>query len=75
MPEKKFQAACLRCGQCVRACHENLLRNNRKEDADIDGLAEVNPNASVELEPVLRLAESGSDIPTGTPYLVPRISP
>ncbi|MCW5213093.1 ferredoxin-type protein NapG, partial [Desulfobulbus sp. TB] len=73
--EKKFQAACLRCGQCVRACHENLLRNNKKEEVDINGPAEINPNASVELEPVLRLAESGSDIPMGTPYFIPRISP
>ena len=75
LPEKKFQAACLRCGQCVRACHENLLRNNRKEEIDVDGPVEVNPNASVALAPVLRLATSGSDIPVGTPYFISRISP
>ncbi|WP_446009622.1 ferredoxin-type protein NapG [Candidatus Electrothrix sp.] len=75
LPEKKFQAACLRCGQCVRACHANLLRNNDMPEMSTEGPAEVNPNASVELEPVLRLAESGNDIPTGTPYFIPRISP
>lgn len=75
LPEKKFQAACLRCGQCVRACHENFLRNNKKEEVDINGPAEINPNSSVELESVLRLAEPGSDIPTGTPYFIPRVSP
>ncbi len=75
LPEKKFQAACLRCGQCVRACHANLLRNNKKEEVDVDGPAEVDPNASVKLEPVLRLAECGDDIPVGTPYFIPRISP
>ena len=75
LPEKAFQAACLRCGQCVRACHANLLHNNRKEEAGPDQPAEIDPNASVELEPVLRLAEAGSDVPVGTPYFIPRISP
>jgi ferredoxin-type protein NapG len=75
LTEKKFQSACLRCGQCVRACHENLLRNNRTQEVGADEPAEMNPNASVKLEPVLRLAEVGSDIPTGTPYFIPRISP
>ncbi|XOF33892.1 MAG: ferredoxin-type protein NapG [Candidatus Electrothrix sp. YB6] len=75
LPEKKFQTACLRCGQCVRACFANLRLNNRTEEVDADQPAEINPNASVELEPVLRLAESGSDIPVGTPYFIPRVSP
>jgi ferredoxin-type protein NapG len=75
LPEKKFQAACLRCGQCVRACHANLLRNNRKEVVGSDQPAEINPNESVRLKPVLRLAEAGSDVPVGTPYFIPRTSP
>jgi ferredoxin-type protein NapG len=75
LPEKAFQTACLRCGQCVRACHANLLQNNRKEEAGPDQPAEIDPNASVELEPVLRLAEAGRDVPVGTPYFIPRISP
>ncbi len=75
LPEKKFQAACLRCGQCVRACHANLLRNNSTEEIGPDQPAEINPNASVKLEPVLRLAEAGSDVPVGTPYFIPRLSP
>ncbi len=75
LPEKKFQTACLRCGQCVRACHANLLRNNDMPETSSDGPAEINPNASEVLEPVLRLAEFGDDIPVGTPYFIPRISP
>ncbi|WPD22104.1 MAG: ferredoxin-type protein NapG [Candidatus Electrothrix scaldis] len=75
LPEKQFQAACLRCGQCVRACHANLLRNSRVEAQGPDQPAEINPNESVQLEPVLRLAEAGHDVPVGTPYFIPRTSP
>jgi ferredoxin-type protein NapG len=75
LPEEKFQAACLRCGQCVRACHANLLRNTMKEEVGFDQPAEINPNALAALEPILRLAECGDDVPVGTPYFLPRVSP
>jgi ferredoxin-type protein NapG len=44
LPEGRFLGACLRCGQCVRACPYQILR----------------------------LAELGEEIPTGTPFFIPR---
>lgn len=44
LPEGRFQAACLRCGQCVRACPYKILH----------------------------LATLGEDVPTGTPFFIPR---
>ncbi len=87
LPEDKFFSACLRCGQCVRACAEKLRRDKGGEAAQqetfltdagafVSQLAELGENAPLETaEPVLRLAELGSEIPAGTPYFIPRISP
>lgn len=88
LPEEDFLAACLRCGQCVRACAKNLRQDKGGETtaqpaafptdagAFVSQLAELGTNAPLETAvPVLRLAEIGSGIPAGTPYFVPRISP
>uniref|UniRef100_UPI004055F8DE ferredoxin-type protein NapG n=1 Tax=Candidatus Electronema sp. TaxID=2698783 RepID=UPI004055F8DE len=88
LPEEDFLAACLRCGQCVRACEKNLRQDKGGETtappaafptdagAFVSQLAELGTNAPLETAvPVLRLAEIGSGIPAGTPYFVPRISP
>jgi ferredoxin-type protein NapG len=47
LAEDRFQAACLRCGQCVRACPYKILR----------------------------LAELGDEVPTGTPFFIARTGP
>ncbi len=47
LPEPEFNAACVRCGLCVRACPFDMLK----------------------------LAELGEDITTGTPYFVARAKP
>jgi ferredoxin-type protein NapG len=87
LPEENFLSACLRCGQCVRACAEKLRHDKGGEmpqpetfptdaGAFVSQLAELGENAPLETAvPVLRLAELGSGIPAGTPYFVPRISP
>jgi ferredoxin-type protein NapG len=87
LPEEKFLAACLRCGQCVRACAENLRQDKSRTTASpaaltpplgefVSQLAELGENAPVETAvPTLRLAEFGEDIASGTPYFIPRISP
>lgn len=88
LPEEDFLAACLRCGQCVRACAKNLRQDKGGETtappaafptdagAFVSQLAELGTNAPMETAVlVLRLAEFGSGIPAGTPYFVPRISP
>lgn len=87
LPEKDFLAACLRCGQCVRACAEKLRHDKGGTEpppesfptdagAFVSQLAELGTNAPLETAvPVLRLAELGSGIPAGTPYFAPRISP
>lgn len=88
LPEEDFLAACLRCGQCVRAC-ATRLRQDKGEGREtqpatfptdagafVSQLAELGENAPLETAvPVLRLAAFGSGIPVGTPYFVPRISP
>lgn len=90
LPEEDFLAACLRCGQCVRACHQRQLRDKKgngpeQQDASsvpsvpltaaITQLAELGENAPLAAGPVLHLAELGSGIPAGTPYFMPRNSP
>lgn len=85
LPEEKFLAACFRCGQCVRACHQRLQQDKGagKEapsapslGAFVAPLAELGENAPLETaEPVLRLAKLGSDRVPGTPYFIPRVSP
>lgn len=87
LPEEKFLAACLRCGQCVRACAENLRQDKSRTTAPpttpapqlgefVSQLAELGENAPVETAvPTLRLAKFGGDIVPGTPYFIPRISP
>jgi len=85
LPEDKFLAACLRCGQCVRACAENLRQDKggtteetipAQQGEFVSQLAELGEHAPLETAvSILRLAEFGSDIPAGTPYFVPRISP
>lgn len=88
LSEDEFLGTCLRCGQCVRACAERLLRDKgggltqqtpappAEADVFVSQLAELGENAPLQTAvPVLRLAEFGSEIPVGTPYFVPRISP
>lgn len=84
LPEEKFLGACLRCGQCIRACRERMLRDKKGSTAPpapqpltaaVTQLAELGEDAPLATGPVLRLADFGSDIPVGTPYFIPRISP
>jgi ferredoxin-type protein NapG len=87
LPEGKFLSACLRCGQCVRACAEKLRSDKGggmvqkailpvETGEFVSPLAELGENAPLETAvPVLRLAELGSEMPAGTPYFIPRISP
>ncbi len=70
LPERRFLAACLRCGQCVRACPYHTLRLARPEEPVATGtpyfVAREIPCELCENRPCIRSCPSGALAPTLT---------